>query len=118
MLKKWEIHYDDLVQSCMMIREFIEDYYHFRGLVWPDTLEALLFLGSEYGEVCDTAVAKQADWIRNNPTTKQHEALSSELGDVIMMAMVAAISENDSNALLAMVNKCLMKCKELEREAS
>jgi len=73
---------------------FIDAYYYHRGLQWPNTHEAMMFAQTELGEVYELLLAYSAKpWVRNNPENKldySFNALSTELGDAIMMLQVAA----------------------------
>jgi|WetSurMetagenome_2_1015567.scaffolds.fasta_scaffold21971_7 NTP pyrophosphatase (non-canonical NTP hydrolase) len=76
--------------------EEILQYYKGRQLKLPDAWESLAFATTELGEVYELLLARKGGWTRNNPENKptfSREALAEELGDVIMMVMVAGISE-------------------------
>lgn len=68
-------------------------YFYFRELKMPDTeYEALGFLVTELGEVYEQLLAKTEGWVRNNPQNKEEHStvlFAEELGDVIMMALIA-----------------------------
>lgn len=72
-------------------------YYFARGLVWPsDADTALQFLTTELAEAQELLLARKAEWVRNNPKDKPEfnkTKLGEELGDIIMMAMVAGLVE-------------------------
>jgi NTP pyrophosphatase (non-canonical NTP hydrolase) len=77
------------------LKEVIMDYYCRRGLMWPDFSDSMKFAATEIGEVYEVDLSRK-DWVRNNPQDKPAfttEALSKELGDVLMMIMVAGIAE-------------------------
>ena len=70
----------------------IERYYDTRGLTWPTTNEALDWLLTELAEAKELLLARNGEWVRNNPD--QHPGfdnalLEEELGDIVMMALVA-----------------------------
>ena len=68
-----------------MIREYVNEYFKFRGLHQPTTTQAFLFLVSEVGELGDKIVQKQSDkWVRNHPENKDDD-IEGEIGDVLMM---------------------------------
>ena len=97
--------------------ELVEQYYTHRGYVTPKTDEALLFLVSEVGELCeaylslyrprsfstrmflnlvsrigrtaDGIVSGKAAWVRNGDRKKTASA-AYEIGDVQMMLTVVA----------------------------
>ena len=72
----------------------IQSYYEYRKLTQPTTLEAVAWAVTELGEAMDHALMLSGDWVRNNPDDHMAttEALCEELGDVIMMAIVAGIT--------------------------
>jgi len=75
--------------------DIIKDYYTLRDLKWPDIWEALAFVQTEMGEVYEILLAERGGWVRNNPGDKPtftKESLSEEIGDAIMMLLVAGIS--------------------------
>jgi len=67
----------------------VMDYYEQRGLVMPDTEEALHFLVSEIGELSDAYVHQKKDWIRNN---EKERDLAEEAADVLMMLYVLSLA--------------------------
>lgn len=70
----------------------VERYYNERGLVWPNSWEALGWASTELGEVYETLLA-DGNWVRNNPDdhpeTFDSDKFAEELGDGIMMLQVA-----------------------------
>lgn len=85
------------LQNPSPLIEQITSYYTQRGLVWPpDADTALQWVVTELGEVTEVLLARKARWVRNNPEDKtgfSKDALAYELGDVVMMALVAGIVE-------------------------
>jgi hypothetical protein len=77
--------------------EMIAEYYEQRGLKWPaDADEALDWLLTELAEAKELLLAREGGWVRNNP--EAHPAfndnlLEAELGDIVMMALVAGMVE-------------------------
>ena len=74
--------------------KLIKDYYDARGLSWPTSTEAILFAMTELGEAIDLALMQPGNmWVRNNPDKEvfTYERFAEELGDTIMMLMVAGI---------------------------
>lgn len=75
----------------------IREYYDKRSLVWPQNVwEALGWAISELGEAYELLNARQRNWIRNNPEECPEftpELLAEELGDAIVMIVVAGIVE-------------------------
>lgn len=99
------------------VKNLIEYYYHKRGLKWPDFNDAMKFVLTEIGEVYEIDLTRTGGWVRNNPDNKpitfDKERLASELGDVIMMVMVAGIVEG-VDPLQALLNKIHRKLEAIE----
>ena len=80
-----------------MLKDIIHDYYWKRGLKWPkDSWEALGWLQTELGEVYELLLSRKGGWIRNSPDGKEAfdlDRLGEELGDALMMVMVAGMVE-------------------------
>jgi NTP pyrophosphatase (non-canonical NTP hydrolase) len=98
------------MQEQYEIWNLIIEYYKKRGLKWPDFDDAMKFALTEVGEVYEIDLAREGGWVRNNPDAKPEfdkERLSTELGDVIMMLMVAGIVEgvNPLASLVTKINK-------------
>lgn len=77
----------------------INHYYEVRGLRRPGLYQAILWLSSEVGEVCELINRADGPWTRNNKEKEKRLSdeeylamLGDELGDVIMMACAAGIS--------------------------
>lgn len=79
------------------INKMIEDYFGVRGLRVPTTEQAALWLGTEFGEMCEELVLKSGEWVRNTPEknfkTFDRERLCNELADIIFMAIVTGMQE-------------------------
>ena len=91
----------------------IKEYYDYRKYEWPDFSNAMKFVATEIGEVYELDLARQGNWVRNNPQAKpkfNKEDLAKELGDCIMMLLVAGIAEG-VNPLEALENKIKSKMK-------
>ncbi len=89
--------------------EIIKDYFNTRGLVWPNFDNAMKFAQTELAEVYEIDLARNT-WVRNNPQDKPEfdkEELAKELGDAIMMLIVAGIAEgvDPVDALLEKIGK-------------
>jgi NTP pyrophosphatase (non-canonical NTP hydrolase) len=98
----------------VQLAELIQTYYTHRGLKWPNVDKALQFLETEKAEVYELLLARDGGWKRNNPGNKpafNRERLAEELGDCIMMAMVAGIVEG-VDPVEALVNKIHRKLQE------
>ena len=94
------------------LQKFIAMYYEKRQLKWPNFDDAMKFVATEIGEVYEVDLARTDGWVRNNPDGKPiftKEQLASELGDVIMMVMVAGIVEgvDPLDALVKKINRKL-----------
>lgn len=73
----------------------IIDYYKKRNLKVPNTWQALGWAHTEIGEVYEILQAMDGGWVRNNPDGKpgwDPTEFSVELGDVIMMLIVAGMT--------------------------
>lgn len=95
----------------------ILDYYEKRGLAYPNLQEALNWAHTEMGEVYEIIMSWEPKWIRNNPEdhpAQSKESLAYELGDVIMMLIMAGLAEG-VDPINALKNK--MKRK-LEKSVS
>lgn len=93
------------------LADFIINYYEKRKLSWPDFNDAMKFVATEIGEVYEVDLSRNPTWVRNNPQNKpifSEEQLASELGDVIMMVMVAGIAEG-VDPLEALIKKIRRK---------
>ncbi len=103
----------------MDLLKIIINYYEKRGLKWPSFDNAMKFAIAEIGEVYEIDLTRYSGWVRNNPNNKptefDKEKLGDELGDVIMMIMVAGIVE-EVDPLAHLVRKINVKLKELEDE--
>jgi len=100
----------------MDLVQLIKEYYDKRGLKWPDFDDAMKFVLTEVGEVYELDLSRIGGWVRNNPQDKpdfDKERLSIELGDAIMMLMVAGIVEG-VNPLESLVNKINRKLEALK----
>ena len=89
-------------------------YFKLRGYKMPTIEEALMFAHTELGEVYEILLAQEGGWKRNHPEGKpgySTEALGEELGDAIMMLIVAGkvVGVNPVEALRA---KMMRKLRE------
>lgn len=110
------------VATSAMMR--IREYWLQRKLVYPDVTQAVLWAVTEVGEVAELLLVKDrqesgANWVRNNPDDEPEYSsmqLAYELGDVIMMCLVAGIAAG-VNPLTAMFLKMRRKIQEdMEQE--
>jgi NTP pyrophosphatase (non-canonical NTP hydrolase) len=91
----------------MTLFELVREYYDKRGLKWPTFDDAMKFVQTEIGEIYELDLARIGGYKRNHPQNKPQfskEALAEELGDAILMLLVAGIVE-EVNPLEAMENK-------------
>jgi NTP pyrophosphatase (non-canonical NTP hydrolase) len=98
----------------MKITEIINDYYTQRGLKFPDSWQALAFATTEMGEAYEFLLQRDGGWVRNNPESKpvwDQQAFAEELGDLIMMVVVAGIAEgvDPIQAMLGKMERKLQK---------
>jgi hypothetical protein len=87
--------------------EIVKYYYEQRGLKWPDFNDAMKFVQTELAEVYELDLARTSGWVRNNPDSKPEynkEDMAEELGDAIMMLLVAGIVE-EVDPIQALINK-------------
>ncbi|MCK5642568.1 MAG: hypothetical protein KAJ19_17300 [Gammaproteobacteria bacterium] len=76
--------------------DLIRNYYKVRGLKWPTIEQAMMWVETELGETYELLLSRDGDWVRNHPWNKtmfSSGALAEELGDAIMMLIVAGIVE-------------------------
>lgn len=103
----------------MELLDIIIDYFDKRGLVYPDnSWQALGFATTEMGEVYELLLDRDKNWIRNNPEDKpkfNKEDLSEELGDVIMMIMLAGYVEG-VNPIQSLKDKIQRKLEKINGE--
>lgn len=95
----------------MALAKLIEMYYKKRGLAVPSFDNAMKFVQTELGEVYELDLDRSGTWVRNNPQDKtkfDKEKLAKELGDCIMMLMVAGMAE-DVDPLDALIKKMCEK---------
>ena len=99
--------------------QLIHEYYQVRELKWPESAEeALMWAVTELGEVYELLLARHGGWVRNNPSghpSFEAQRLAEELGDVIMMMLVAGIVEG-VDPLSALWQKLDGKIQEIHNE--
>lgn len=99
----------------MELTKLIEKYYEVRDLKYPDAWKSLGWAITELGEVFEQLLAREGGWVRNNPEDHEEftkERFSEELGDVIMMLMVAGYVE-DVNPIQSLKDKINRKLEKL-----
>jgi len=78
------------------ITESVLEYYAKRQLVVPNFDEAIHWHTTEVAEALELHLQTVGqDWVRNNPDSKElfsFEKLGEELGDAIMMLIMAGVS--------------------------
>lgn len=97
------------------IIDLIKEYYIERNLQWPTFSDALKFVHTEIAEVYELDLDRIGGWTRNHPENKpkfSKESLSEELGDAILMLLVAGIVEG-VNPLESMINKMNLKLEKI-----
>ena len=93
----------------------IFEYYQLRKQKWPNVDEAMQWVETECAEVYELLLARKGGWVRNNPASKPEfskEALAEELGDAIMMLLVAGYVE-EADPLEALLEKMDRKLSEV-----
>lgn len=80
----------------------LDEYYRFRNMRMPGTVDAMLFLASETGELADAIVSGRDVWVRNNPDKVKD--IPGEVGDVLQMLTVTA-NTFGIDPIAAMFNK-------------
>lgn len=98
----------------MNIVDRVRDYYDKRSLKWPDVWKALAFSQTEVSEVYELLFSREGGFVRNHPENKPvftKDRLAEELGDAILMLLVAGYVEN-VDPLDAMVKKIERKLNE------
>ena len=75
------------------LRRAVSLYFDRTDKVWPEAPAALLFAVQEIGEASDYLMPLLGDFVRNNPENHPEQfdtdGYGEELGDVILMALVA-----------------------------
>lgn len=94
--------FDDLIKE-------IEKYYTRRGLVWPDKKDALLWLTTELGELIDSTLRLELNWVRNSEKSVD---MASEVADVLLMLLVFC-KATSIDPVEALLEKMERKLKEL-----
>ncbi len=93
----------------------VRNYYEIRKLKKPNVWEALGWAIAELGEVYEVLMSFSGGWVRNNPDKhppKTKNDLAEELGDVILMLLVAGMQEG-VDPLKAMEDKMNQKISEI-----
>jgi len=91
------------------IPEKIKREFQLRNRQWPTAYEGLLWIAAELAEAIEESMGKEPKWVRNNPLAHSGkyspEKFAEELGDIIYMSLVTAITVGAPNPLKAMVTK-------------
>lgn len=76
----------------------IKDFYERRGLRWPTAWQAMAFIATEIGGAYEQLLVEEVEglgWVRNNPLNKPDrfdpQKFGEELGDAVLMLMVAGM---------------------------
>ena len=99
----------------MELVDLIKDYYDKRGLKWPDVWKAIAFSQTEVSEVYELLFSREGGFVRNHPENKPtftKEMLAEELGDAILMLLVAGYTEG-VDPIQSMVDKMKRKLEKL-----
>lgn len=93
---------------------YVQKYMHERkGFVIPDARDAILWSQTEVAEAIELLMARK-QWLRNHPVDKEQwspERFAEELGDAILMLIIAGIVE-DVDPTWAMMSKIADKLNE------
>lgn len=95
----------------------IVEYCLKRKYVFPNAWQAMGWVNTEIGEVYELLLAREADWVRNNPDSKAPYSriqMAEELGDIIFMVMLAGYAQG-VNPMDAMIAKMARKLSEASR---
>lgn len=98
----------------------IKLYYQSRKLKWPNFDSAMKFVMTELAEVYELDLAREDGWVRNHPENKpkySREDMAEELGDAIMMLIVAGIAE-EVDPLQALEDKIKSKLEKQTKTAT
>jgi len=96
--------------------DLITRYYKARKLKWPNVWQAMGWVNTELAEVYELLLARDGDWVRNNPDDHgewDKDKFAEELGDCMFMLAVAGMVEG-VDPIEALIAKVERKLKELE----
>ncbi len=108
------------VWAACVVESLIDEHHTARGLKFPNEWEALAFAQTEMGEVYELLLAEIPGWTRNHPERHEgftEERFAEELGDVIMMLMMAGMARG-VNPLDALAKKLYAKIHAARREST
>ena len=109
------------ISSVPHVLAAIGRYYEVRGLKVPTAVEAILWADTEIAEAKELILADIGGWTRNNPDAKEPytlEGFGEELGDAIMMLMMAGRARG-IDPMLSMLAKIERKLDEhVQRRAA
>lgn len=103
----------DMAYWMEQLKNYVVYYIKEKPMIMPNFDDAMKFVTTELGEIYEVDLSRK-EWIRNNPQDKptfSKEKLSEELGDAILMLIVAGIAE-DVNPLTSLVEKMNRKLRE------
>ncbi len=106
--------------AAIVVESLIDEHHTRRGLKFPNEWEALAFAQTELGEVYELLLAEIPGWTRNHPERHEGftgERFAEELGDVIMMVMMAGMARG-VNPLDALAKKLYAKIRAARRETT
>jgi hypothetical protein len=79
------------------LTEMIKKYWELRQLKKPNFQEAMMWAHTEIAEAYEIKLAQMGGWVRNNPDDHKevnNKKLQEELGDAIMMLIMAGVAED------------------------
>lgn len=90
-----EASLDDLttfIRRAMVFQQGVAQERGIKPVRVPDAYEAALWAISEAGEVAGAMVAQTGDWKRNHPDRHHDDDIGKEVGQMVMMGFLAAIT--------------------------
>lgn len=103
--------------------DVVYEYYAARGLHWPkDADTALQWALTELGEAHELLLTRKGPWQRNHPDAHPEkfdlDAFGEELGDVILMLMVAGTVEgiDPEQCLRLKIERTLRDLQEAQKD--
>lgn len=119
------VHFGTIEVKMNELTKKVIEYYNKRGLKWPNTYQALAWAITELGEAYELLLARDGDWVRNNPDPEDkfsriQDTFMEELGDTIMVLVVAGLVSDTglgtgrNDPLSALEHKIARKLEEAE----
>lgn len=104
------------VGGAFALQDIIDRWFQIRGMKIPTVEQAVFWTDTELAEVKELLLAKDGDWVRNNPDKHPPYTgigLSMELGDAIVMIMMVAKVAGVPNPIETATNKMRRKVEDL-----